>query len=645
MKSSAPISSGGLFYGQERPCLADLLVKDALHEIPKWYIDKYAKSNLIDEAYEATDFFPELGDHGRWLHFTAALIRDAGGNVIGAMETLEDITLRKTAEQALLAAHDELESRVRERTLELAHANETLQDLTDHLSLILESLPIVSYNRNATGKLHFAYVSNSIEEITGHAARLFTANATFWQSRIHPDDKDRVIKMIRGERGKRIYSCEYRFLAADETYRWFSDFWRVIELPDSSEKHIVGVWQDVTEEKRIRQENELRLQQMMQTHNLTALGEVVAGVAHEINNPISFISYNIPLLEEIWNSVDAVLTEHVPGHPIWEKKGMAREDIAREMRDIIHAFKMAASRISRVISGLKEFSRSDEAVRMTPLSMADVIQGAMVIVGAQLRKTISTIDMDIDAHLPIIQGHFQRLEQVVTNLLINAQQAIPAGQKGKIIIRARFIEWMGAIAVEVEDNGRGMTREILDHLFHPFFTTRRDSGGTGLGLSISYGIMKEHGGQIGVLSQTGVGTKFFLLLPVRGKEAPKIYPSLLCIDDDEIFMKGLVAHFPHTRIWQASPQDSVERIVEYLRDHPEIDIILSEIVLPSMNGWTLLKKLKTHFPLLHVILYSTDSIDCEAPQDMIGDARCILKKPFDVDHLNKIIQEIGRQRL
>ena len=633
------------FYGQERPCLADLLVKDALHEIPKWYIDKYAKSSLIDEAYEATDFFPELGDHGRWLHFTAALIRDAWGNVIGSMETLEDITLRKTAEQALLAAHDELESRVRERTRELARANETLQDLTDHLSLILESLPIVSYNRNATGKLHFAYVSNSAEEITGHEARSFTENATFWQSRIHPDDKERVIKMIRGERGKRIYSCEYRFLAADDTYRWFSDFWRVIELPDSSEKHIIGVWQDVTEEKRIRQENELRLQQMIQTHNLTALGEVVAGVAHEINNPISFISYNIPLLEEIWNSVEAVLTEHVPGHPVWEKKGMDREDITRDMRDIIHAFKMAANRISRVISGLKEFSRSDDAVKMTPLSIADVIQGAMVIVGAQLRKTVSTIHVDIDANLPVIQGHFQRLEQVVTNLLINAQQAIPPGQKGKIVIHARFIEWMGAVVVEVEDNGRGMTREILDHLFHPFFTTRRDSGGTGLGLSISYGIMKEQGGQIGVLSQMGVGTKFTLFLPVREKPALKIYPSLLCIDDDEIFMKGLVAHFPHTRIWQASAQDTMEGIIDYLRNHPEIDIILSEIVLPAMNGWSLLRELKAFFPLLHVILYSSDSIDCEAPQDMIGDARCILKKPFNVDQLNKIIHEIGRQRL
>jgi len=633
------------FYSKERPCLADLLVQEALQEIPKWYIDKYAKSSLIDEAYEATDFFPELGKRGRWLHFTAALIREPGGSLIGAIETLEDITPRKTAEQALLAARNGLESRVQERTLELAKANEALQQLTDHLSLILESLPIVSYTRNATGKLHFTYISNSIEEITGYTSQSFTDNAGFWLDRIHPDDKQRLIRMIRAERGKKSYRHEYRFLASDDTYRWFSDFWRIVQLPNDPAHHVVGFWQDVTEEKRIRQENEMRLQQMIQTHQLTALGEVVAGVAHEINNPISFISYNIPMLEEIWDSVESVMAENAERHPAWGKRGMTGQDIAGNMRDIIHAFKMATSRISRVISGLKEFSRSDETVRMNALHVADVIQGAMVIVGAQLRKNVSTINVNIDPDLPRITGHFQRLEQVMTNLLINAHQAIPPGQKGKIIINARHIPWMKAVVIETEDNGRGMTREILDHLFHPFFTTRRDSGGTGLGLSISYGIIKEHGGRIGVLSQIGSGTKFTLFLPAENYDSIQIYPSMFCIDDDEKTLKGLVAHFPHTQIWLSSQKDDAGQIISYLRDHPEIDIVLSEVRLPAMNGWDLLREIRTHYPLLNVILYSTDPTDCEAPQDMIGDARCILKKPFDIDQLQKIIQEIGRQRL
>jgi len=527
----------------------------------------------------------------------------------------------------------------------LGRANEALQQTTDHLSLILESLPIVSYTRDAAAGLNFTYISNSIEEITGYPSSSFTENASFWLDHIHPDDKERVLRMIQGKQGKKVYQCEYRFLAADDSYCWFSDFWRIIDLPESPTAHIVGVWRNVTEEKKIRQENELHLQQMIQTHKLTALGEVVAGVAHEINNPISFISYNIPLIEEIWDSVEKVMAESSPHHPLWEKRGMNGIDIACNMREIIHAFKMATSRISRVISGLKEFSRSDEAVRMIPVSIADIIQGAMVIVGSQLRKTVSTITVNVDPALPRIPGHFQRLEQVITNLLINAHQAITPGQKGKIDINARYIEWMKAVVIEVMDNGRGMTREIMDHLCHPFFTTRRDSGGTGLGLSISYGIMKEHGGLIGVLSQSGTGTRFALFLPAGDERSLKISPSMLCIDGDDIFLKGLVAHFPHTLIWPATTGDDPAWIIDYLCDHPEIDIVLAEIQLPGINGWDLLRAIKAHLPLLNVILYSADPTVCEAPQDMIGDARCILKKPFDIEHLHTIIREIGRQRL
>ncbi|MDQ5984836.1 MAG: Sensor histidine kinase RcsC [Syntrophus sp. SKADARSKE-3] len=632
------------FYGEERPCLADLLVSDTLQEIPQWYLGKYTKSNLITDAYEATDFFPELGQRGRWLRFTAALIRDSQGDAIGAIETLEDITGRKEAEQALLTAHEDLELRVRERTAELARTNEALQRTTDHLSLILESLPIVSYARKAAGNLDFTYVSNAIEEITGYPASAFTEDAAFWQSRIHPNDKQNVLKMFRNSK-KKIYGCEYRFLAADDTYRWFSDYWRVIQWPDNPDSHIVGVWQNITEEKRIRQESELRLQQMIHTDKLTALGEVVAGVAHEINNPVSFISYNIPLLEEIWNSVDEVLAENVDNHPSWDKRGMNREDIANHMREIIHAFKIASSRISRVITGLKEFSRTDEIIRMNPLSVSDIIEGALVIVGAQVRKTVSSILIHIDPDLPQIHGHFQRLEQVMTNLLINAHQSIPPGQKGRITITARHVKRLRAVVIAVEDNGRGMTKEIQDHLFHPFFTTRRDSGGTGLGLSISYGIVKEHRGLIGILSQPGLGTRFTLFLPAGEADMVKVSPGILCIDDDEIFLKELATNLPDARIIHASIDDDAGKIIRYLLDHPEIDIVLSEVMLPGINGWDLLREISEQFRLLNVILYSADSTDCEAPQDMIGKARCIMMKPFNIDKLQIIIREIGRQRL
>ena len=161
------------------------------------------------------DFFPELGNQGKWLRFTAAIVRNAAGELIGAIETLEDITRRKKAKEALLKAQEELEERVQARTAELAQANEALlnelmerhrtqkalKQTTDHLSLLLESLPIVSYTRKADGNCALTFVSNTIEEITGYPAPCFVDDESFWREHIHPDDQERILADLQNERG------------------------------------------------------------------------------------------------------------------------------------------------------------------------------------------------------------------------------------------------------------------------------------------------------------------------------------------------------------------------------------------------------------------------------------------------------------
>ncbi len=647
------------FYSKKRPCMADLLVKSKIEDVPKWYRDKYIKSNLLDEAYEATDFFPELGEKGKWLHFTAALIRNAAGELVGAVETLEDITGRKKAEAALMKAHEGLEHSVVLRTAELAKANEALlaelmerhrtqqalKQTTDHLSLILESLPIVSYTRKADGDFGITFVSNTIEEITGYPASRFIEEEGFWKDHIHPDDRLRVMTELQTERKKGTHRFGYRFRIMDDSYRWFSDYWRIIRLDAGSSPYIVGAWQDVTEDKRIRQEGELRLQQMIQTHKLTALGEVVAGVAHEINNPISFIGYNVPVLEEIWNTVEELITAKGLTHPDWKKKGLTQQDVCQNMREIIEAFKIGGNRINRVITGLKEFSRSDETSQKKPVAISDVIQGALIIVGAQVRMTVSKIDLDIGKNIPPINGHFQKIEQVIANLLINSHQAIAAGKKGRIVIRCHYIERLKAVVVEVEDNGKGIDREIIDHIFDPFFTTRRDRDGTGLGLSISYGLIKEHHGIISVLSRPGLGSRFCVYLPVDGQTNLSLYPAMLCIDSNVKYLKQLKTNFVDAVIWRSEPKDKPEDILSFIEEYPEVDVIVSEIRLNGFDGWKLLEMIRRHYPLLPIILYSSDKKAVKQPADIREIPDLVLQKPFNIDKLQKIIHDLGRQRL
>ena len=647
------------FYSKKRPCMADLLVSREQEKISKWYTGKYTRSKLLDEAYEAIDFFPELGNQGKWLRFTAAIIRDDAGELIGAIETLEDITRRKKAKEALLKAHEELEERVRERTAELARANEALltelmerhktqkalKQTTDHLSLLLESLPIISYTRKADGDFGITFVSNTIEEITGYPTHCFIEDENFWTDHIHPDDRARIVADLQAGREKGTHRYSYRFRVMDDSYRWFSDYWRIVQHPSGSTSYIVGAWQDVTEDKRIRQEGELRLQQMIQTHKLTALGEVVAGVAHEINNPVSFIAYNVPILEEIWNTVETILSRSSAHHPDWEKRGLSYEEVCGNMREIIEAFKIGANRISRVITSLKEFSRSDEATQKKMVAVPDVIAGALVIVGAQVRRTVSKINQEIAEKIPPVTGHFQKIEQVMANLLINAHQAIEPGQKGSITIRCRYIERLKSVVVDIEDTGKGIERKNLEHIFDPFFTTRREMDGTGLGLSISYGLIKEHHGFISVLSRPGKGSRFSIYLPVNSEVNLSLCPALLCIDHNVTYLKELKANFVDAVIWRSEAGDKPEDILNFLAENPEVDMIASEVRLKGFNGWELMERIKAKYPLLPVILYSADRKALKPPPQIKPLPDYTLHKPFNIDKLQKIIHDLGRQQL
>ncbi len=544
---------------------------------------------------------------------------DGSGECLGFRGIMRDITTQKLAE------------------LEIRHKSEQLTHL-------LQSLPVIPFTCKATTDMEITYVGGAVKEITGFSPEKFISDTSFWHDHIVADTAKKLCQDFRNLYKKRESQCEYLFEVADGSYKWFLDSRRVVKNPDGSINHIVGTWHDITEEKKMRQEADCRQQQVIQADKLASLGEVVAGVAHEINNPNSFISYNIPLIEETWRIFEPIITAYGAEHRDWNEKGLTIDDLCQDMDEIIKALKIGSERINTVVNKLKDFSRLDKGGRPKRIQINEVIDDAWTIVGAQARKSFAKIEKNLEAELPEIHGHHQKLEQVITNLIVNACSAVAEKEKARLSIVTRYIARLNALIIEVEDNGMGMEGEVVSHIFEPFFTTRRDSGGTGLGLSVSYGLIQEHNGIIGVQSKPGIGTKFILILPTDRRNAKlALKPTILCVEDDAYFLNLLESFFIDIEIPFEIMGDS-ESMLDYLEEHPEIDIVLTDINMPKIDGGDLLAKIKIRFPLISVIM-------CTGAEDTLQNRECeckpegLVTKPLALEQLAEMINGMNRIRL
>ncbi len=528
---------------------------------------------------------------------------------------------------------------------DIASEKDENDERTQQLSMLLESLPVVAYTRESRANFQITYVSRSVEEMTGYAPSQFLEDPAFLSNCIHEDDRKNFLEELGDICSHEKFQTEYRFRIADGTYRWLSDTRRAVKGPDGGIKRIVGALQDISEEKKLRQESDYRLQQIIQADKLASLGEVVAGVAHEINNPNSFITYNIPILEETWQIFEPILLEYGSRGPDWRNCNMTMPELCQDMGEIIQAIKIGSDRITKVVENLKEFARADAGADFKLLDVNEVVEKTLVIVGGQLRRSAVDIRVNLSDDLPQIKGNFQKLEQVIANLLVNAAQAIPDRENGSIRIGTKLLEAPRCVLLEVEDNGTGMKTDVLERIFEPFFTRRRNAGGTGLGLSVSYGLVQEHGGKIGVHSRFGIGSRFMVFLPVDGELKIDIRPAILCVDDDVMMLAMLKTLFVEVKKMVFESTSNPESVLAYLEQHPEVDIVLTDLMMPDIDGWDLLQKIKKRFPLISVILYSGHHNLLEKHPKGGFQPDFTLEKPFEINKLLNIIYTTDRQRV
>jgi signal transduction histidine kinase len=332
---------------------------------------------------------------------------------------------------------------------------------------------------------------------------------------IAPDQRDRVVDALRRRmRGEEIDERDNSVLARDGSIRYviFSDRQTFLYENDS----LIGVLVsgvDVTDRRKAEMLAERQQKELIQADKLASLGILVSGVAHEINNPNNFIILNSDNLRDIWKDVLPVLDKHSRENSSFTIAGLNYLEVRDEVAQLIAGISEGAKRIRTIVQSLKDFARQGPGDMNRPVNLNAVIEQATIIIANLIKKSTDRFIVECESGLPEIRGDFQRIEQVLINLITNACQALKDRNQA-VVLSTKYDSGKNMILTTVHDGGIGISSENLKHIMEPFFTTKRDSGGTGLGLAISYGIVNDHGGQLNIESEPGKGTTVTVSFPV-----------------------------------------------------------------------------------------------------------------------------------
>jgi len=377
------------------------------------------------------------------------------------------------------------------------------------------------------------FVSENASRVLGYAPQEMVEDPNFWFDHIHPDDAPNIFSSLAllFVEGERAY--EYRFLTKDRRYLWMHDSLRLIRDENNNPIEVIGSLTNITERKlmeealhRTGEEQRSLIEklketqaQLLQSEKMASIGQLAAGVAHEINNPVGFVSSNMKSLQtyvekllQVVNQQDELLQRDELSADLKDqaKKLTVDADLSYLRTDVVDLITESLDGLKRVkdiVQSLKDFSHVGES----DWQMVDVTKGlesTITIANNELKyKTV------IEKHygeLPLIKGLASQLNQVFMNLLVNAAHSI--AERGTISIYTECKDdW---VYIRIKDTGCGIPTENLSRIFEPFFTTKPIGSGTGLGLSLSYGIVQKHNGRIDVQSEIGVGTSFTVCLPV-----------------------------------------------------------------------------------------------------------------------------------
>ncbi|MCY1040396.1 PAS domain S-box protein [Corallococcus sp. bb12-1] len=556
-----------------------------------------------------------------WVSVQARPVVGRDGRVVRLMGASRDITERKRAEEGLRALNETLEARVTERTAE--------RDLMWRLSQDL--MIVVDLKRGG----NILAANPAWERLLGWTEAELVGTPV--QHFLHPDDLASSTQYVEERReGRTLRSKDNRYQHKDGRWRWIS--WSVVEANPSM---LMAVGRDITEEREAREALTAAESALRQSQKMEAVGQLTGGIAHDFNNLLQGIVGSLGLLRK-----------------------RLQQGRTSELDRFITSAMNSAHRAAALTHRLLAFSRlqplDPKPVKVNPLvvSMEDLLRRTL---GEQMR-----LELALAGGLWLTKCDPNQLETALLNLVINARDAMPGGgtltvETGNLSLDAgataqvRDLAPGQYVSVSVSDTGTGMSPEVLERAFEPFFTTKPLGQGTGLGLSMIYGFARQSEGSVQLYSEPGKGTTVRLYLPrYQGEGVPEDAQApreltdahtaesgetVLVVEDEEVIRALIVEVLRELGYRALEASDGTEGL-RLLRSAPRLDLLVTDMGLPGLNGRQLADAGRAARPGLKVLFMTGYAENAAVSSGFLEPGMAMMTKPFAMEALATRIRDI-----
>lgn len=483
------------------------------------------------------------------------------------------------------------------------------------------------------------YFSRQWKAMLGYTEDEFGNTLDDWERCVHPEDIARVFSDLERHfrRETETFSNEYRIRCKDGTYKWILDRGKVIEWTENGKpRRIIGTHTDISYRKQAETEKTNLENKLQQAQKMESIGRLAGGVAHDFNN----------MLAVILGHTDLILMKMEDANPI-------RNNLLE-----IHS---AAKRSADLTRQLLAFARK-QAISPIVMNLNDAITGMLKMLQRLIGEDIY-LTWQPAPDLWMVKADPSQIDQILANLCVNARDAIKS--TGRITIETRNITIDESycrnnpdavpgehVRFSVSDDGSGMERDSLPHIFEPFYTTKEIGKGTGLGLATVFGIVKQNNGFVNVYSEPGMGSTFSIYLPrlvnnnyqtlAENKEEsiPRGDETVLLVEDETTIL-NMASSMLGMQGYNVLPAESPDEAIRLAREHAgAIHLLLTDVIMPNMNGKDLAKTLSSNYPDMKCLFMSGYTADIMAQNEIQEEELHFIQKPFSLSDLAFTVRNV-----